>query len=199
MTTKSDPTNVNSSEVQKVTSPTPASSASSPIFTVILCIFSTIIGVLGYRYYAMTTAGSQEKEPVSSEKSVANKVVNNGPSPTPVPLHAGKGDYSVSHPKSNGPTIQRVIFDPLDAKKGEVLKISAVIMNPSEEGRVTGSLATDTSQMELNFSKSGMEKNSQIWSTEVTLTDSVSYNYIVSLAAINAQGKTTIRVAPRAY
>lgn len=59
--------------------------------------FLTIIGVLGYRYYAMNTVSNQENEPVSTEKSVANKAVNNGPTPTPVPLHAGKGDYNVSH------------------------------------------------------------------------------------------------------
>jgi hypothetical protein len=199
MATKSDPTITTDAEKQPLAPIQKPVAGFSPLFMLLLCISSTFIGALGYRYYAMSTAGNQETIPVNTEKSMENKVVNNGPSPTPVPLHAGKGDYSVSHPKSNGPTIQRVIFDPLDAKKGEVLKISAVIMNPTEDGRVTGSLATDTSQMELNFSKSGMEKNSQIWSTEITLTDSVSYNYIVSLAAINAQGKTTVRVAPRAY
>ncbi len=187
------------SQQQKTASPIAPQPTSSPLFVVMICVFSVAVGALGYKYYSLMSEKNPQKQSETAETSVAQKAVNNGPSPTPVPLHAGKGDYTVSHPKSNGPTIQRVIFDPLDAKKGEVLKISAVIMNPAEEGRVTGSLATDSNQFELNFTKTGMEKNSQIWSTEITLTDSVSYNYIVSLAAINGLGKTTVRVAPRAY
>lgn len=172
------------------------SATASPMFTVVMCIFSMVIGVLGYRYYLTKFPIAKNILPKNEITEMSKPTVVQ-PSPTPIPLHAGKGDYTVSHPKSAGPVIQRVIFDPLDAKKGEKVKFSAVIMDTVGDAKVVGALDADSKQIELTFTKDGMERNSQIWSTELTLTDSVLYRYILTVSATNSKGNTVVRVSPR--
>ncbi len=62
---------------------------------------------------------------------------------------------------------------------------------------VTGGLTTDSQQIGLTFTKTGAEKNSQIWSTEIVLPDTVLYNYVFSVTATDSHGKTMVRVSPR--
>lgn len=170
----------------------------SSVAAILICILSLTAGALGYRTYStLTSSNTQTPITESVVPSVTPKNEALQPSPTSIPLHAGIGDYAVSHAKSNGPTIQRVMFDPLDAKKGQPLKLSAVIMSPTDDVIVTGGLTTDSQQIGLTFTKTGTLKDAQVWSTVITLPDDVLYTYVFSVTAVNSQGKTTVRVSPR--
>lgn len=197
MTTTTGPTN-SSSNPSSTDANTKQSRSISPVMTVVICILSMVAGALGYRAYStMNSVSAPEPSLTTIEPSASPSAENRQPSPTPITLHAGIGDYAVSHPKTGGPTIQRVVFDPLDAKKGQPLKLSAVILNSGDNLVVTGGLTTDSQHIGLTFTKTATEGNAQIWSTVITLPDSVLYNYVFSVTATDAQGKTVVRVSPR--
>jgi hypothetical protein len=164
--------------------------------TILVCVLSLVIGAVGYKTYMSMNAAKESDMPTSANPTGV-VAMSQSPSPTPIKLHAGVGDYAVSHAKTGGPTIQRVIFDPLDAKKGQPMKLSAVILTGDTTMEVTGGLTTDSQQVGLTFTKTGNDKNAQIWSTEIVLPDTVLYNYVFSVTAADSHGKTNVRVSPR--
>lgn len=118
--------------------------------------------------------------------------------PTPIPLSSGQGDYSISHAKSNGPSISRVIFNPLDIKKNQDLHLSVTLSSGANIKTVIGLLTTDNQTIPLTFTiKNNVTNQPQIWETTVKLPDSVSNKYILSVTGQDTNGKTTIFVAPR--
>lgn len=118
-------------------------------------------------------------------------------SPTPITLSVGDGEYVTSHSQAKGPTIQSVIFSPLDIHVRETIRIHVKISSKSAITKVAGSLQADTSTTELTFTKTGGKNTYEIWSTELTLSDTVNYTYILHIAGYDANGETTITVAPR--
>jgi hypothetical protein len=178
--------------------PPPAESrrSSSVVFGLVVCILLSIAGWLGYQYYQLIRPAP---EPVVTADSTPTPTpfTPTRPSPTPIALHAGIGEYTISHPQTGGPKIDKVIFSPLDVKKGDVLHLSVVITSVADVTGVTGTLTGDSKVSDLVFTKEKTNKNTQTWATELTLPDSVWYNYILSVTAINTAGKTTVQVAPR--
>lgn len=118
--------------------------------------------------------------------------------PTPIPLTSGLGDYNVSHAKSAGPSISRVIFDPLDVSKGENLHLKVFLKSPSIVETVTGFLNMDhqTIPLVFTFSEEAAGQN-QIWESTTLLPDTVLYKYILSITGVDKNGITTVIVAPR--
>lgn len=170
--------------------------ASSFIFPLILCVLLSIAGYLGYRYYILTKPEAPPDSAVSTTPT-PTLFVPTRPSPTPIALKAGIGEYTISHPQTAGPKINKVIFNPLDVKKGELLHLTVSITSASDVTSVTGTLTADSQVSDLIFTKGATDKTSQSWTTELTLPDSVWYNYILSVTAVNTTGKTTVQVAPR--
>lgn len=154
-----------------------------------------ILVALGIVYYYYPTLRS-----LLSPSSNNNAFTIKAPpaQPTPIPLTSGPGDYSVSHAKSTGPSISRVIFDPLDVKKNQTLKISVTLKSGLSIQSVTGTLTTDNQKLPLTFIfKNTNPDQTQIWETTLKLPDTVSFKYILSVIGLDANGKTTIVVAPR--
>jgi hypothetical protein len=117
------------------------------------------------------------------------------PSPTPIKLHGGKGEYVISQSAHVGPSVSRVIFDPLDAQKGQVLTISTTTSSPVDS--LIGTLTTDSSELTLVFKKISTLKNQDQWQVEVKLTDTIWYQYILSITARTHDQETVVKVAPR--
>lgn len=197
MTTTANSSNAKSDQT-RVLEPKDNHILKSSIITILISMLSMVAGALGYRTYTTMVSNPSSGQNIENltPSGTPNPVVFQ-PSPSPIPLHAGIGDYAVSHAKTGGPTIQRVIFDPLDAQKGKILKLAAEIRSDSPAMEVTGGLTTDTQQIELTFTKSGTTKNGQIWSTEILLPDTVLYTYIFTITATDSMGKSTVRVSPR--
>lgn len=119
------------------------------------------------------------------------------PTPTPIQLHEGIGEYTVSHGETNGPSIINVIFDPLDVRKDQLLTLFVNIRSQDIVTSVTGTLETDTASMPLTFTLSQESKGVQTWITKVTMTDTLWYTYIANITAKSNKGETSVTVAPR--
>lgn len=154
-----------------------------PAYYAVLLIVSVILGVVYF------TPGNP--------KHVAKKIASPTPSPTPIQLHKGIGNYTVSHGETNGPSITNVIFDPLDVKKDQLLTLSVNLRSPSKVTSVTGTLETDTGNIALNFTLSLESKGVQTWTTKITMTETVWYTYIINITATSNKGETSVTVAPR--
>lgn len=122
------------------------------------------------------------------------------PTPTPIQLRPDdgvKGTYNVSQGKHAGPTVTKIVFDPLDAKKGQPLTITARITNATPIQKVTGTLEMDHGLQNVIFERtSGTELDSE-WQTTMTLQDSVLYAYILKITATATNGVNTVGIAPR--
>lgn len=126
------------------------------------------------------------------------------PTPTPkptiyplIPDNGSAGTYQVSQPAHVGPTFRQVIFNPLDVKKDQNLKITVTMETQSAVQSLTAKFQMDSSQKDLTFKKTATSGQKETWETEFALTDSVSYKYILNLTAKNSQGTATMTVAPR--
>lgn len=119
------------------------------------------------------------------------------PTPTPIQLHEGIGEYTVSHGETNGPTIVNIIFDPLDVRKDQLLTLSVNLRSQDKVTSVTGTLETDTGSIALNFTLSQESKGVQTWITKITMTDTLWYTYIANITAKSDKGETSVTVAPR--
>lgn len=122
------------------------------------------------------------------------------PIPTIYPLipDAGTaGTYNVSQGPHSGPTFRRVVFDPLDVKKGQDLKITITLESNSGVSSLTGTFTMDNSKKDLSFTRVSDQGATEVWETTFNLTDSVDYKYILNLTGRDAGGTSTIAVAPR--
>lgn len=123
------------------------------------------------------------------------------PTPTPIPLipdNGVKGTYQVGMGAHDGPTITQVIFDPLDAKKGQTLNLTVKASFTSAISTLTGTLTTDHGAVDINFTQSSGSATDGMWSGSVTLQDTVDYKYILTLTAKASNGKSSsVTVAPR--
>lgn len=123
------------------------------------------------------------------------------PTPSPIPLkpdNGQKGTYQVGMGAHDGPTITQVVFDPLDAKKGQTLSFTVKANFTSAISTLTGTLTTDHGSVDVTFSPSSGTATDGVWSGSVSLSDSVDYKYILTLTAKASNGKSsTVTVAPR--
>lgn len=123
------------------------------------------------------------------------------PTPTPIQLHPDngtQGTYMVSQGQNHvGPNITKVIFDPLNAQKGQSLVIWAHTENTSPVTAVTGSLQTDHGTVPLTFTMTGGTTVAGDWQAKISLTDTVWYTYILTVHATGQNGTSTVTVAPR--
>lgn len=132
-----------------------------------------------------------------------NPIPTNAPTPTPTsiilkPDDGTKGTYAVSQSSnSKGPTIQKVIFNPLDAQKGQTLTITVVLSSPDPILHVGGTLMSDAKEHPLTFTQTEIKGSQSVWVASYQLDDTVLYTYILSISASTVKGDSTVRVAPR--
>lgn len=178
--------------------PTPPPPASpSPVFVILVSILIGVAGWLGYRYYKVQTP--QKKEIAITTPTTAPQ--NPTPTPSPIVLKPDdgvKGNYSVSQGSQyKGPTISHVTFDPLDVKKGQKLTVTVTLSSPTPITSVTGTLTGDTTSMPITFTRVSTANATSIWSATLTITDTLWYKYILKLTGVNANGTSSVIVAPR--
>jgi hypothetical protein len=138
--------------------------------------------------------------PITLQTAPPVAVTTSTPVPTIYPLipDAGSaGTYNVSQGPHSGPTFRRVVFDPLDVKKGQDLKITVTLESNSGVTGLTGSLTMDNSKKDLSFTRVSDQGATEVWEATFNLTDSVDYKYILNLSGRDAGGTSTISVAPR--
>jgi len=171
--------------------PLTKSSKKTAVIVLLVFLFIAISGLVFYYYKGIKTKDASTQISTSATLKPTPQ-----PTPTPIPLKPDtglQGTYSVSQGTHVGPTFKQVIFDPLDAQKGQTLSITVSFKDGDVVDGIAGSLQMDNSQANLSFQK----LDSGIWQTKVNLTDSVLYKYILNLTAKNSSGSSTIKVAPR--
>ncbi|OGG35658.1 hypothetical protein A2363_04485 [Candidatus Gottesmanbacteria bacterium RIFOXYB1_FULL_47_11] len=123
------------------------------------------------------------------------------PSPTPIRLYPDKGTqgiYNVSQAKNHpGPTITKVIFDPLDVQKGQTLTVFVDMNNPTPIASVSAQLTMDNGTTSFPLSRTSGTDTAGEWKGSVRMTDTVWYKYILTIRATGANGEGQVIVAPR--
>lgn len=125
------------------------------------------------------------------------------PTPTPTPIillpdEGTKGNYAVSQSSnSKGPSIQKVVFDPLDVKKGQTLTVMVLLSSADPIIHVGGTLTSDTKTTPVTFAQTGTTGTQHTWSASLTVEDTVLYKYILTVSASTVKGDATVTVAPR--
>lgn len=140
--------------------------------------------------------------PVASPLPASKTPVPSTPTPKPtiyplIPDSGSAGTYNVSQGAHSGPSVTRVVFDPLDVKKGQELKVTVTLQSASGASNVSAVFTMDSSSTNLNFQKVSSSGGNETWEVKFTLTDSVNYKYILNLTAKDASGTNNITVAPR--
>lgn len=176
---------------------TPLSKSLSPFFIVLAVALVGIALTLGYQYHILKRANDHA---LSSENvPMVTPFITKTPTPTPTPIILQSGDvtYNISHGRTNGPTIMNMTFHPLDVKESQPLTLSMQMRSTSVVSSVTGTLQGDKTTIPLNFTKITEKDGIQTWSTQLTVTDTIWYSYVVTVTATNETGNTTVTVAPR--
>jgi hypothetical protein len=119
------------------------------------------------------------------------------PKPTPIPLTSGAGVYTIGQGKHTGPDITEVVFDPLDVRKGQDLKITIKTSFPTGVTGVSAELQTDNSVKKIDFNLTKGEVINGEWSAILKMEDSVFYKYILQVTATSGKESSKIIVAPR--
>jgi hypothetical protein len=114
-----------------------------------------------------------------------------------IPDSGTAGTYNVSQGPHSGPTFRRVIFDPLDIKKDQELKITVILESNSGANSLTGVFQMDNSSTNVTFQRLSRQGTTETWEVKFTLTDSVDYKYILRLTSNDSGGTSTMGVAPR--
>lgn len=157
--------------------------------TVLSAVLVSLIIVLGWLSYMRFFSGKPKKGP-EQKPSTAIKS-------TPIPLQPGPGKYSISQGKHEGPTFTTVTIDPLDAKKGQTMKITTSISNRTDIDKVTGNLQTDNTTEGLTFTRISGDAKKGVWETTIKLDDTILYTYTLTISAAASNGVSTIKVSPR--
>ncbi len=132
------------------------------------------------RQAASTTAPASSPEPTRS--------------PYPVLPDAGTaGTFKISQGTHTGPTFTDLMIDPLDAKVGDQMTISIQLTSPTPVISVTAKLLTDGGIVDLTFQKISRDGETEKWRSTFDLTQSVLYNYKLTLYA--QHGETTSQVS----
>jgi hypothetical protein len=169
------------------------------ILPILVIILIAVAGKVYYVYKSMQPQGITESHQSRPELTAKNPTATPQPIRTPIPLYPDngtKGTYNISQGTHNGPTFSQVIFDPLNAQKGQTFTITVTFKEKGAVTGLTGVLKTDNSSTNMTFQK---VENTQIetWQTSFTLNDSVLYSYILNLTATSTGGSSLITVAPR--
>ncbi len=182
------------SEVESVTQ---VAQSQNKVVYGILIVLLIVASYLGYKYSLSSRKLTQNTKKITQPITSPTPTNSPTPTPTPIALKPGKGGYNISHAKSDGPLITKVLFDPLDVKINMPLSLSVEVVSASPVTVVVGTLQSDSKTTNLVFTKAKTKGETETWITEVTPSDTLWYTYIVSVTAENATGKTTIRVSPR--
>lgn len=142
---------------------------------------------------------------ISTRKPIVNNhnatIVTPTPSPTPTRLYPDngvKGTYNVSANQTNGPRIKQVVFDPLNAQKGQRLTLTVDVNNNTPVQQITGEFKMDNESQHLTFTLTGKTNTDEVWQATISaLPDSVLYNYSLDVIAVAANGKGFGGAAPR--
>jgi len=170
----------------------------SPIHPVII-----ILGIFTLLFIASGTYLYMRRiKPIETDgNKTAMPTMKPTPTPTPsklLPDKEGKGSYNVSTSQATGPRVTRVVFDPLDAKKGQPLTITVTITNDIPVQKVTSIFVTDNSKEYPVFNFVSRTDTTEIWKTTFSpLPDSVNYMYSLTVKAESSNGSGTGGASPR--
>lgn len=170
----------------------------------ILLFIAIVLGGAMYLVWKNTSQFSSSISDVGNQNLQLPDFATPAATPTPkptiyplVPDNGTAGTYQVSQPKHEGPTFRQIVFDPLDAHKGDVLKITISVESESGVQSLTGNFQMDSSQSPVIFKKLSRQGILDTWIAEFKLTDSVFYKYILNLSAKDSKGTSSMTIAPR--
>lgn len=166
------------------------------LILVILIIIVTVLQFMLLQASRKNAGTFIEVSHVSSPPPIPKTTPTPSSSPTPISLPQGKGVYSVSQGKHQGPSISQVTFDPLDVRKGQKLTITIKATDQTPVTSVTATLQTDSTQNELVF-KQVSDTSTSDWETSIKIDDTLWYRYILTIKATSSNGTTEVIVAPR--
>lgn len=163
---------------------------------IILFVFTLLFIVSGTYLYMRRT-----KPTVTDGNKTAIPTTKPTPTPTPaklLPDKEGKGTYNVSTSQAAGPRVTRVVFNPLEAKKGQPLTITVTVVNDVPVQKVTSVFVTDNSKEYPVFTFVSRTDTTEVWQTTFTqLPESVDYMYSLTVKAESTNGSGTGGASPR--
>ncbi|HET7098660.1 MAG TPA: hypothetical protein VFI61_00260 [Patescibacteria group bacterium] len=175
------------------------------ILLFIAIVLGGVVYIVGKNYVPLNNPSTTSNDlSLNQIDATLNPIPTPTPIPTPkptiyplIPDNGTAGTYQVSQPKHSGPTFGQVIFDPLDVKKDQNLKITVKVDSATGVQSLTGNFQMDSSQKSLTFKKIGNSGTIETWEVDFILPDSVSYKYILTLTGKDSQGTSTMAIAPR--
>lgn len=171
------------------------SSFTNPV--IILLFVFTLVFIISGTYLYM------RRGKTSTPGTKTTSVPTMKPTPTPLPDKLlsdkdGTGTYNVSSSQTTGPKVTKIVFNPLDAKKGQPLTITVTVINEVPVQKVTGTLITDTSKEYPTFTFVSRTDKTEIWKTTFSpLPTSVDYMYSLTITAESSNGSGTGGASPR--
>ena len=120
------------------------------------------------------------------------------PSPSPIWILPGKETYTISQNSKEGPRVKNISIDPQDPTINNSSQTITAELNHSQPiDQVQLKLISDNEEKLATMNLiEGTNKNG-IWTTNWEITDSILYNYILTLTATSQDGQSIIDLTIR--
>ncbi len=174
------------------------------IYLILIPLIFVTLGLYVYLYKDILFASITQQ--VEQTRTLVEERLATTPStpkpttkPSPIPLkpdNGTKGTYQIGQGVHSGPTVRQVVFDPLDAKKDQNLKILVKIESSKPLINVKGVLGEDSGSQQIDFKLVNGTKTQGEWEGNVSLESSVLYTYSLTITATDGTSSTVV-VAPR--
>jgi len=105
------------------------------------------------------------------------------PSPSPTFLRQGKQSYTISQGDKTVPQITKAIIDPLDPELNQKQTVQIKISHTSPINSVKLKLTSDNHQVETDMTLTEGTTTNGTWEISWEITDTVLYNYILTITA----------------
>lgn len=185
-----------------------------PRIMIPLVIFLVLyVGLNVWMYLYGTRGAGLSIKPEETEPSIIRQSTSFGNTPTPtstpvptsmpkpIPLYPDKGTqgiYNVSQAKNHpGPTISKVIFEPLDVQKGQTLTVFVTMNNPTPIASVSAQLTMDNGSVSFPLSHNSGTDTAGEWKGSVRVSETVWHTYKLTIRASGENGEGQVTVAPR--
>lgn len=126
------------------------------------------------------------------------------PSPTPTPrpspiwILPGKETYTISQSNKAGPRIKKISIDPQDPTTNDSTQtISAELSYSQPIDQVKLKLISDNEEKLVEMILIEGTKKNGVWETTWEITDSILYNYIITVTVISQNQQATIDLTIR--
>lgn len=143
-----------------------------------------------------TDTQEEKKQTVTTDPLTGEKVIQKTPTPL-IPDKGTAGTFAVSSGNKTDPQMTNVEIDPLDASKGDNLKIQVTMNSIAEVQNVKGWVKSDTTIQEIVFSRISRVGITEIWSGSIILNSTVDHTYILTLEASDGKNTRTLPLGIR--